>query len=135
VTRPLLALLALCVGIALVACGGEPPSPELVTPSNPRLSPSGSYRLVVTELHDRGPAWRFRIESPAGATLFDSPDRFAIRHRTVVLWGPADRVWVYSGDLGLFYWERTGDTWVKHVHMQGDALPLPPALTAAVPRL
>ena len=61
-----------------------------------------------------------------GETVYAAPERFATRHTTYFLWGPEDRVWVYSGDVGTFFWERNADTgaWEKHVYAEED-VPLP----------
>jgi hypothetical protein len=56
----------------------------------------------------------FVVESIAGASVFRCPDAFSVRHTVFFTWDQADRVWVYSGDVGAFYWqlEENGE-WVK----------------------
>ena len=83
---------------------------------------------------DGGPAWGFQVNSTSGATLAAPAERFSQRHRTYFLWDAADRVWVYSGDVGTFYWESGASGWQQHAWADGK-VPAPPELTKLVPQL
>jgi hypothetical protein len=97
---------------------------EVATPENPAVSPSGNYMLVVNSDNDgQVNFYSFQIlGSDKGGldreTLYVSTDRFTARHRTYFLWDQEERVWVYSGDVGTFFWERKpdNDTWEKHTY-------------------
>ena len=112
--------------------------PEVATSERPTVSPSGEYALVVVSGYDGEARFqsfqivrRHLISTPErsvalGETVYAAPERFAARHTTYFLWGPEDRVWVYSGDVGTFFWERDAETsvWEKHVYAEED-VPLP----------
>ncbi len=62
-----------------------------------------------------------------GAIEFAASERFDVRHTTLVAWGKGDVVWVYSGDVGVFFWVRGMDgAWRKalfQVGSQAEGLP------------
>ena len=77
-------------------------------PDYPAISPSGKYVLQVSIVQQKAlPYYQFAIlaNKAEHEVLFQSPDKFAARHTTWFLWDQDDRVWVYSGDVGVFYWE------------------------------
>lgn len=108
--------------------------PEVATQERPAVSPSGEYMLVVVSGYDGEAHFQsFQIVSRfvvttqdrsavLGETVYAAPERFATRHTTYFLWDQDDRVWVYSGDVGTFFWEynaATGD-WEKHASADSD---------------
>lgn len=105
-------VVALIAGaIALYANRTTPRDPFVAKPDAPASSPSGKFQLSV--LVDRSAGYqRFVIHSrnrTDGTPLFTCPDSFSIHHTTFFLWDQADRVWVYSGDVGTFFWEHAAD--------------------------
>ncbi|MCX7683572.1 MAG: hypothetical protein N2508_16650 [Anaerolineae bacterium] len=102
--------------------------PEVATSERPAISPSGEYVLVIVSGYDgvarfqsfqivrRHAAATGERSALLGETVYAALERFASRHTTYFLWGPGDRVWVYSGDVGTFFWERNAETglWEKH---------------------
>jgi len=133
-------VLVVVMGILSVSCAltSSRTPPEVATSKQPAISPSGEYALVVVSGYDGEVRFqsfqivsRYDISMPdrsflLGETVYAAPERFATRHTTYFLWGPEDRVWVYSGDVGTFFWECDPDTgaWEKHVWAEGD-VPLP----------
>jgi hypothetical protein len=90
------------------------------TPGYPAASPSGKYRLiVVTGFNGESHFAQFQITTNERHphVLFCSEDHFRTRDTTYILWGEKDTVWVYSGDVGIYYWVAlTDDHWVKRSH-------------------
>ena len=109
---------------------------EVATQDKPVTSPSGNYILTVTS-GDNGTIeyQSFEILNNNEEILFSSSDQFAIRHTTYFLWDDDDRVWVYSGDLGTFFWELNPDTsqWEKFVYAKND-VPAPAFLKQIRPK-
>ncbi len=67
----------------------------------------------------------FEIRTKNGELVFRSTDLFYARHITYFLWDNADRVWVYSGDVGTFFWEQKGGRWKKYCYVDEEvAAPL-----------
>jgi hypothetical protein len=124
---------ALLAGLSLLlgGCLGASLAPFEASVRHPATSPSGRYRLVVQAGGDaaNGPYQRFEVypaRQPA-EKLFAAPEHFRTRDRTYFVWDRADRVWVYSGDVGTFYWERrTATAWEK-IAARPDAKLRPPA--------
>lgn len=106
------------------------------TPDHSVESPSGRYVLTVSKDHDgQAEVLRFEVRDPAGTALFAAPDLFAARHRTYFLWDEEDRVWVYSGDVGAFYWVEDPDkTWTRHTYLPGSSVQAPLFLRKTLPR-
>ena len=125
--RPFLTLLSVLPGLA--ACEGtsqrtELP-PEVATPDRPAISPSGKYRLLVREEKENGsPTQRFDVTDAKGRLDYRSSDHFHERHATFFLWGDGDRVWVYSGDIGTYYWTKNSNgMWVKKDYNRSVMVP------------
>jgi hypothetical protein len=93
-------------------------------PGYPAASPSGKYRLVVsTGYNGECEFAQFQIttNSKFPRVLYSSADHFRRRDRTYFFWDPQDRAWVYSGDVGTYYWVRgSGSTWQKHHYSRDD---------------
>jgi len=103
---------------------------EIATPGNPVVSPSKKYLLQVVEGFDGSVEYnRFDIvkigeTGSDSKVVFSSQDTFRTRDTLYFLWDNEDRVWVYSGDVGVYYWTRLNDTvWEKHTHQDGDIAP------------
>ncbi len=105
----LLFMVTLLAGCS-TAPGTEKPSPEFATVESPAVSPSGKYTLVVVYGYDGIVHFQsFQILNQRGEGVYASTERFRTRDRTYFLWGEGDRVWVYSGDVGIFVWERDSE--------------------------
>lgn len=106
----------------------------LARPDNPVQSPSGKYVLgVKAETADGGKSWRFTI-SQSGSVLFTSAEAFRTRDALFLLWDDNDRVWVYSGDNGTFFWERAADgSWQKRAFVENRSVPVPALLKQLKP--
>ncbi len=114
----------LCVLATLVVCQGlitarqnplgRAERAQLATPQQSVMSPSGKYVLKVLRTTMEGhPFLTFELRDPqagdTAAPLFQAADAYSDYHATFILWDEADRVWVYSGDVGTFFWERGDD--------------------------
>lgn len=109
---------------------------QVATQDKPAVSPSGDYVLAVVAVEQNGfEAQSFQIQNPDRTVLYACPDQFPSRDLTYFLWDSEDRVWVYSGDLGTFFWERVGQPgqWEKSVYAQSD-VSAPPFLRQVRPR-
>lgn len=109
-------------------CGSRAECSIPATIAESQASPSGHYVLEVTEGKDTAHYLRFHIISTTEVSEkyskrekmeaeFASEDKFYTRHRTYIMWDDErDRVWVYSGDVGTFFWDKVNtDSWKKHV--------------------
>jgi hypothetical protein len=108
-----------------------------VLPGQPRSSPSGKYLLEVIEIKiEKYIYWSFRILKVEKAVVFQCREKFDIRHSTIIMWDDNDRVWVYSGDLGVFIWEAQNEDseWAKIEYSQSNLKP-PDFLIKEKPRL
>ena len=111
----------------------------VAAPDNPKISPSGKYQLQIPEgFNGQVHYERFSVAKARGKGLkpkvvYDSRDIFRTRDTLYFLWGDGDRIWVYSGDLGTFYWTRVSDDfWEKHAYADGD-VPAPAFLKKVWP--
>lgn len=119
--RNTLNMYLVCIAILVSACGGGKatslPS-EVAIIDHPAASPSGKYILIILEGSDSGSNYQsFQIKNLHNEeVLYTSGDHFSTRHTTYFLWDKDDRVWVYSGDVGTFFWEYdvTAGAWEKH---------------------
>jgi hypothetical protein len=109
-------------------------------PGSPIISPSKKYALIVTGGYDGTVEYnKFSIagasvSSITNEVVFESIDRFRTRDSLFFLWGKNDSVWVYSGDTGTFYWEKSGENeWTKWSFAQKPCEP-PELLVKLKPR-
>lgn len=112
-----------CISCALlVSCSkaGEANKHFIAQYEKPAVSPSGKYQLKVLKGNDGRSAFqRFEIyeinHRDDISLLYSCQDQYYLRFRTVFLWDNFDRVWVYSGDVGTFFWQQKDDgSWEKH---------------------
>jgi hypothetical protein len=89
---------------------------------------------VVDEDDGEPPEWRIRVEDAAGGTVLAPPDRWSPRHRTYILWGEGDRVWVWSADVGTSVWEPADGGWSPADTDPARRPPPPALLRREVPR-
>lgn len=138
-------ILLLLLAVALSGCVRLPwshaPAPEeelatsgLATPDHPVTSPSGKFRLeVAEETLEKTRHWRFTITG--GEKPFTPDEAYRTQDALFILWDERDRVWVYSGDVGTFFWEQAGDgAWHKHAYADRPDTPVPALLQQLRPR-
>jgi hypothetical protein len=120
-----------------MGCGAQAPDRYESTWEEPADSPSGKYRLIVVKgFNGRTRFTQFQIASTElqPNLLFCCKDYFPSARATYFLWDAQDRVWVYSGDVGAFYWSRGMDgVWTKHIYGQDTVAP-PELLRQKKPR-
>lgn len=110
---------------------------EMVTEDKSVASPSGVYMLeMITKNIDDIPLFSFCIrEANRSVLVFESEDDYRVRDTYYLLWGEDDTVWVYSGDLGTFYWEKHGHEWVKKSYYENrETVNVPEALRELEPQ-
>ena len=95
----------------------------------PAVSYSKKYVLDLMQGND-GLATHYRIQifsidsHNRRKLVFLSQEKFEARHRLIVMWDQEDWVWLYSGDIGICYWEKIEtDQWVKHIVREDDKVP------------
>lgn len=109
-------------------------------PGSPVISPSKKYALIVTGGYDGTVEYnKFSItgasvSSITNEVVFESTDKYRTRDSLFFLWGKNDSVWVYSGDTGTFYWEKSVENqWTKWSFTQKPCEP-PELLVKLKPR-
>ena len=117
--------LALLFSQILSACAessSEQDNKFLATLEKPAMSPSGSYELTVI-IPDEKEKWMysFQISDKSKQVVFTPDLKFSIRSTTYWLWDENDRVWVYSGDIGTYFWEKNNSgQWVKNSYRKSN---------------
>lgn len=130
-TRPGIAIGILLLGVlVLLAVFGAPRDPLIASPGRPAVSPSGAYTLVVREI-GAGNGCTFEIHAggdASGPIVHYYDGAFSTNHQLWFLWDQMDRVWVYSGDVGTYFWERAEDgQWREFTYVESD-VPAPAQL-------
>jgi hypothetical protein len=118
------------------AAAARPAQGSVASPGHPALSPSGKYQLVVIQQDEpgNGPILHFEIQDPQGRRIYQAPERFYGRHQHYFLWDHQDRAWVYSGDVGTYFWERRGEShWDKSAYARSQ-VPAPAFLKERYPK-
>lgn len=112
----------------------------LATPENPIVSPSGKFQLQVTQgfnglVHfNRFDIAKIGEKGSDPEVVYVSKDTFRTRDRLYFLWDELDRVWVYSGDVGVFYWNRVNDEqWEKNTWSRDKKVTVPKLLKSLTP--
>ena len=85
-------------------------------------SPSGEYILVVVEeTKEDGVYQSFQILDSKENLVFTPQESYTARSMNFFLWDDDGRVWVYSGDLGTFFWESASPVeWIKYSYVKSD---------------
>ncbi len=110
--------------------------PEVALRDQPAVSSSGKFVLnIVSDTVNGNEVQTFQVLDRNGNVLYTTTDKFSTRDTTYFLWDSADRIWVYSGDLGTFFWENQGNpgTWQKFVYAEQN-VPAPQFLKQMRPR-
>ncbi len=106
---------------------GIPKNKSLATPQNPVISPSGEYQLMISEGFNGFYEYaHFSIAKNRHNThgdfriVFSSEEMFRLIGDLRFLWDEKNNVWVYSSDIGTFYYAKVSDEqWDKHP-FEGD---------------
>jgi flagellar biosynthesis protein FliQ len=131
--------LIICLLSSVTACNENTMTlpKEVATEGKPAVSPSGTYILSVALQHEEGIPWlRCQVLDRDGELIYTIPETFDARHTTYFLWDQEDRVWVYSGDVGTFFWQRTSADhtgWEKQAYA-ASTLPAPAFLKQMRPK-
>lgn len=88
---------------------------QVATPTNEVLSPSGDFKLVVKESEKDGMEhWYFTVKDTNNKEIFISNSHYRTRDALIFCWDSSGRIWVYSGDLGTFIWQKNDEQeWEK----------------------
>ncbi len=134
-----LAIIGLLSLVYIIVAAIPRPKPDdiFATPNAPILSPSGQYQLqVVAGFNGVIHFQRFYIadvkkldHSFEPEVIYASKDTYRTKDRLFFIWGPGDSVWVYSGDTGIYYWNKSGkNDWEKYCFINGKGQKIPPTL-------
>lgn len=110
--------------------------PEVALVGHPANSLSNLYVLRVIEVEMEGGLYQsFQIYGADSELLYEAEERFSAQSANFFLWDASDRVWVYSGDLGTFFWEYddSSQQWTKFTYADSEA-PAPDFLKSIRPR-
>jgi len=117
-----IALVGITLGCNRVSTPGN--RKGLATIEQPQVSIKSGLVLKVVESPAEPEGRSFVICTPEGDVLFECPDAFSTRHTLFICWDEHDRVWVYSGDIGVFYWEQSDEgIWEQRVYRRGALAP------------
>ncbi|NLX12189.1 MAG: hypothetical protein GXY44_00845 [Phycisphaerales bacterium] len=100
----------LCIMLFLWGCKDRPADQqpkELAVPGHPVVSPCGQYVLEIDRLLDgRSPYFQVQVLEQQGngkiKLVYQSEIKYYERFTNYFLWDEQSRVWIYSGDLGVF---------------------------------
>jgi len=113
---------------------------SLATPENPVKSPSGKYLLIIENGYDGVIHYnQFKIinidsQNNIISVEYKSDYKYRTRDTLYFLWDLYDRVWIYSGDIGTTYWEKSNNNlWLKHIYRVTD-IPAPDLLKELRPK-
>ena len=110
---------------------------QIVTEDNIVVSPTGLYILEMTVRNiDNVSSFSFCIKNVSDdSEVFVCNDYYRLRDITYLLWGENDTVWIYSGDLGTFYWEKDSEIWQKKTYAENIGnIEVPQALKELKPK-
>ena len=90
---------------------------EVAQLNKPAISTTGNFKLELTEIEEDKMRYNsFRVLNNRDSIIFQPPEKFDSRHTIFILWDTEERIWVYSGDEGTYYWELIhSNNWVKKV--------------------
>jgi len=91
---------------------------KLVNENNNVLSPSGEYSLeMAITIQNNVRGFNFIVKkSSVNEIVFESNEFFRLRDETYLFWGDDNTIWVYSGDVGTLYWEKSSGLWTKKIY-------------------
>lgn len=107
----------------------------LATETNTVISPSGEYELKIIGKDISGLRCnkflilKVKENNSKQKIIYTSNDAFRCRDTLYFVWGKDDTVWVYSGDVGIFFWKRINDVrWEKYTYSENKNVPVPDLL-------
>jgi hypothetical protein len=113
----------------------------LATINNPVISPSGKYQMkIAEEKNSEVKAVKFAIYKISNGKVestptYSSKESFRTRDTVLFLWGEEDQVWVYSGDVGTFFWTCVSENnWVKYSYGKNKEVAVPELLKKLKPK-
>lgn len=100
-----------------------------------------NYSLTLNSLDetDRGEPSAYTVSVLLGdfnEEVFQTDEAYRSRDALFVVWDENKLCfWVYSGDVGTFFWEynEETDTWVKYLYANNKQVTVPDALKSAKP--
>lgn len=114
---------------------------SIATIKNSVVSDTGNYELKVFEVviegtkHNKFTISKLTNDALESELLFTSIDAFRTSDNLYFMWDSEDRVWVYSGDVGTYFWEHTGDNeWKKFAYVDNRNIPVPELLKKLKPK-
>lgn len=115
----------------------QPTIPEgvLATLNEEVASPSGEYALSLAPYDDEGVS-SFVVVVSSGTKRMVSKEFYRTRDTFYAMWDDTlDRVWVYSGDVGVYYWDIIDGQLVITDWTNRGTASVPEALLYLQPRL
>lgn len=98
-------------------------------------SPSGKYLLSLESYDDNG-VLSFKVVVTSDEIRLISDEHFRARDTFYALWDDElDRVWVYSGDLGTFFWDICNKSMKVHSYTDSEGVNAPKTLKDLKPYL
>ncbi len=110
--------------VLFCSCTGNNDSTYLY--DDPIKSPSGKYLLEIMNgyngvFHYKTFSISLTEDETNPKVIYTSNERYRIRDELYFTWDDSeDIVWVYSGDVGVFYWEYSDNGWEKHEKGERD---------------
>jgi len=108
--------------------------PRIAVDATPKASYDGVYFISLIEREYKGKMQTsFQILDRDATLLFQAGHWYNQEENLTFLWDLESRVWVYSPEKGLFYWQaRNKLTWAKNDFKFSKVLP-PPYLKKTFP--
>lgn len=114
----------------------------VATINNPVISPSGKYQMkIVEENNSEVRAVKFVIYKISNGQvestpIYSSHESFRTRDTVLFVWGEDDNVWVYSGDVGTFFWTCVSEkNWEKYAYAENKEVSVPELLKKLRPKI
>lgn len=116
--------------LLFVSCGG--PQEWGSDPSSRVPSPSGKYILSIrgyyVDFDHNGDKWwhaKVLILTASGEKVYEDTESFAAWFPLRFGWDEQDRLWCYSGDIGIYYWQNGPTGWRRTQWESSSSLNIP----------
>ena len=110
----------------------------LVTEKHDVVSPSKEYilKMDVTEKDGIQGFYVAVYTNNKKKEIFKGDQFYRFRDVSYLFWGDNNTFWLYNGDLGTYYWEKTDNTWNKKSYSENkDSIKVPDILKQLRPSL
>jgi hypothetical protein len=109
---------------------------SLASINYPLRSYSGKYEATIEEFDDAGVnSYKLYICDADYDIKYEADMIFRARDKNYILWADdEDILWVYSGDVGTFFWIKDDVSWVKKSYADNGDARVPKALKEARPK-